>query len=232
MRKRRMVILGLAIGSWLAIACSSGSGGLIELGDGYERAPDLRENPGSGREAPPSSGDNPGSQGGGPSSSGGSSSGGGSTCPACDVKLDCLTGNDKVKITLKTENGQCSAGDGVTFDCTGKVFLNGTAIGTWQAAGTGYVVTVTDKGQTQSLTCTVSTTTTVPTGTGTTTAPTPTTTSVPPDAGTKTCADLLACCAKIANASLKSSCTSTYTALNGNNASCSAAYPSYASSCP
>jgi len=228
MRKRRIVILGLAVGSWLAIACSTGSGGLIELGDGYDRPPDLRDNPGNGREAPPLSGENPGSQGGGPGTSGS----GGSTCPPCDQRFTCVSGNEKDTIKLETVNGQCSAGKGVTLDCNGKFLLNGTAVGTWQGTGSSFTVTYTLDGKTETQTCTPATTT-APTSTGTTTAPTGTTTSVPPvDAGAKTCADLLACCGKIANASLKSSCNSAYTTLNPNNAQCSAVYPSYASSCP
>lgn len=228
MRKRRIVILGLAVGSWLAIACSSGAGGLAALGDGYERPPDLRENPGNGREAPPLTGDNPGSQGAGP---GGGA--GGSTCPPCDQRFSCVDGKEKDTITLSTVNGKCSAGKGVTLDCTGKVLLNGTAIGTWKGSAGSFTVTVTVDGQTQTQTCTPSTTTTTPTSTGTATAPTGTTTTVPPtDAGAKTCADLQACCAKITNASVKTSCTSNYESLKTNPASCSAVYPSYASFCP
>lgn len=233
MRKRRIVILGLTAGSWLAIACSSGSGGFAALGDGYDRPPDLRDKPGAGREAPPVSGDvpprtgdNPGSQGGGP--------GGANTCPPCDQKYSCVEGKDKESITLKTENGQCSAGKGVIFDCNGKILLNGTVIGTWTGSGSGFSVVATAEGQTTNLTCVPAPATTTPTGTVTPIpTPPPTTTTVPPvDAGAKTCADLLACCNKIANTSLKSSCTSTYNAIKTNNASCAATYPTYASSCP
>lgn len=230
MRKRRIVILGLTIGSWLAIACSTGSGGLAALGDGYDRPPDLREKPGAGREAPPLSGDVPPRTGDNPGSQGGGPAGGGGTCPPCDQTFDCVEGKDKDSVKLKTENGQCTAGKGIVLDCNGKVIANGTVVGTWQASGGGFTVVVTDRGETTTSTCVPGVPKPTPTGTVT---PVPTTTAVPPpDAGAKTCADLLACCNKIANASLKTSCTSTYNAIKTNNASCASAYPSYASSCP
>jgi hypothetical protein len=176
MRKRRNVILGLAITSWLAIACGSGVGALSTIDDGNDRPPDTRESPGVGREAPPTtrdvpptSQDNPGSQGGGPGAAAAT------TCPPCDGKLDCSANGKKTSITLKTVNGECSAGDDIVFDCAGKVLQKGTAIGSWKGSGDTYTVTVTVQGQSQTLACTKSTTTTAPTGT---------TTSVPPvDAG-------------------------------------------------
>ena len=181
MRKRRIVILGLVAGSWLAIACSSGGGGIIAVGDGYDTPPSTREKPGAGREAPPYSVDNPnpGEQGGG---------GGGANCPPCDVKLQCTAGGKKQSINLKTENGACSAGDGVTLDCSGHVVEKGNTIGTWAGANGVFTVNVTIDGKPTSLVCTASTTTPTPTGTGTGTTPTPTTTvTAPPptDAGTK-----------------------------------------------
>jgi hypothetical protein len=235
MRKRRIVILGLAVGSWLAIACSSGGGGIIDLGDGYDRAVDLRENPGNSREAPgagfdtpPVGADNPGSQGGG------GGGGGGSSCPPCDAKYDCTTNGKKTSISLKTDGNACSAGDGVTFDCSGKVLQGGQPIGTWQASGDSYTVTVMANGQSQTLTCTKSTQTTpTPTGTstGTSTGTVPTGTATTPP-GSKTCTDLAICCAKITNATIKNSCNMTVTGSQGNNATCNAAYPSFAPSCP
>jgi hypothetical protein len=185
MRKRRNVILGLAIMSWLAIACGSGVGALATTDDGYDSPPINRESPGPGREVPlttrdvpPNSRDNPGTQGGG-----GGGGGGGSACPPCDVKFDCLIGGkQKSTINLRTANGQCSAGEGVTFDCNGKVIQNGAAIGTWSAGpGSSYTVNVTQQGTPTTLICTKATSTPVPTNTGTSTAPTGT---VPPlDAG-------------------------------------------------
>jgi len=191
MRKRRNVILGLAIASWLAIACGSGVGALATVDDGYE-SPSIsgRDNPGPGREVPsttgrdlpPKIGDNPGSQGGGRGGGGG-----GAACPPCDVTLDCLVGTEKTNIPLKTVNGQCSAGKGVTFDCSGRVLQNGAVVGSWSGSGNSFTVTVSQQGQSQTLTCTKGKTTTVPTstGTGTSTSPTGTTTSVPFDAGIK-----------------------------------------------
>ena len=49
---------------------------------------------------------------------------------------------------------------------------------------------------------------------------------------THSCAELMACCAKITDASVKSSCEQTYTAVMSSESSCNAVYPSYAGSCP
>jgi hypothetical protein len=46
------------------------------------------------------------------------------------------------------------------------------------------------------------------------------------------CAELMACCAAIADANKKSACDQTYTAVMSSEASCNAIYPSYAASCP
>lgn len=204
MRKRRNVILALAVGSWLTIACSTGSGGLgTLLFDGYESPPDLRDKPPADRQAPgnsvesppktgdtpPRTGDNPGTAGGGTGTGtgtgGGKDAGGGGTCPPCDQTLDCTTSGKKTPLPLKTENGQCSAGDGIALDCTGKVLSNGQQVGSWSKSGGTYTIIATISGQTLSYVCTTKTTTDpVPTGTGTTTPPTdagPT----PTDAGTK-----------------------------------------------
>ena len=48
----------------------------------------------------------------------------------------------------------------------------------------------------------------------------------------KSCADLQACCAKIADASTKSQCDQTYAAVKSSEDSCNAVYPSFAASCP
>lgn len=197
MRKRRNVILALAIGSWLTIACSTGSGGLGTLFDGYDSPPNQRDNPGADRqsptgafESPPRTGDNPGSQGGGAGGGGtvAEGGGGGGTCPPCDTTLSCTSAGKKTTIPLKTENGQCSAGDGITLDCAGKVLMGGQQIGTWSASGETYAIGVTISGQAQAYVCTKKVATDpVPTstGTGTGTVPTGTATSPPTDAGTK-----------------------------------------------
>ena len=142
MRTRRNGILALAMGRWLAIAGSSGSGDIGALFDGYERAPDLRdkpgtdrENPGAGLDSPPKTGDNPGSQGGG---AGGAGADGGGSCPPCDTKLSCISAGKTTPLTLKTENGKCSAGDGITLDCAGRVLLAGQPVGAWSASGGSY----------------------------------------------------------------------------------------------
>jgi hypothetical protein len=188
MRKRRLVILGLVAGSWLAIACSSGGGGLIAVGDGYDTPPDTRDKPGAGREVPPSSIDDPTPNDPG---GGGGGGGGGASCPPCDQKLSCTDANQKKQsITLKTQNGQCSAGDGVTFDCQGHILQNGQSIGTWSGSNGTFTIKATSDGKSITLTCTAGASPS-PTGTGTGTAPTPTptptTTNNPPptDAGTK-----------------------------------------------
>ena len=156
MRKRRNVILGLVIASCLTIACGSGVGALATVDDGKEPAPIVRDNPGPGREpppqareAPPAFGDNPGTHGGG----------GGGACPACDVKLSCLIGKDKLSITLQTKNGQCvavstSTSGVVTFDCNGRITQNGTPVGTWSGSGNSYTITTTLDGQPTTVTCT------------------------------------------------------------------------------
>ena len=171
MRKRRNVILALAIGSWLAIACGSGNGPLATLDDGRDPPPITgrdnpgagRDNPGAGRDVPPASGDNPGARGGG----GGAGGGGATGCPPCNAKLECLVGTQKSSLTLKTVNGQCTAGDNLILDCAGKVVQNGTVVGSWSIAGDSYTFSVTDKGKVVTATCTKGATTTVPTSTGT-----------------------------------------------------------------
>ena len=50
--------------------------------------------------------------------------------------------------------------------------------------------------------------------------------------GMHTCAELMACCAKIADPNTKSACDQTYTAVMSSDANCNAVYPSYAASCP
>jgi hypothetical protein len=49
---------------------------------------------------------------------------------------------------------------------------------------------------------------------------------------THTCAELMACCAAIADASMKSSCDQTYMAVMSSEPGCNAVYPQYAASCP
>jgi hypothetical protein len=49
--------------------------------------------------------------------------------------------------------------------------------------------------------------------------------------GGKTCADLLACCNKLADAE-KTQCTQTHSAAGGNNTACNAIFSGYASKCP
>lgn len=184
MRKCRMVILGVVAGGWLAIACSSGGGGLIALGDGYDPPPNLREKPGSGRETPPSSVDNPGNQGGGPGA------GGGASCPPCAGKLSCTSDGKKSTLTFSTDSaGGCTVGDGVTFDCSGRVLEDGQPVGTWTGSDGNYTIVVAAKGQSTTYTCTAASSSPTPTGTGTPTTPTATPTSqptsVPTDAGTR-----------------------------------------------
>jgi hypothetical protein len=191
MEKRRNVIVGLTALSWLAIACSSGSGALFTGEDGNDRPTINRESPGSGRESPlttneapppgretpPPSGDNPGAQGGGGS--------GVNTCPPCDTRFDCTAGGERSDLTLQTVNGECSAGDGITFDCAGNVFENGVAIGTWTLAGDAFTVNVTSAIQSMSYVCTKLPNRPKPAGTatGAGTAPPSTVPPTPLDAG-------------------------------------------------
>lgn len=231
MRNCRNVILGSILASWVAIACSSGTGTVGAVGSGYEHPSDLRETPPRSRDTPPLSGDtpphsdeNPGSQGGGPGGGGG-----GENCPTCDGKYACLSNGKKESLNLKPQDDRtCSAGDGVVFDCTGKVTQAGTPIGTWSGAGGNYTVSVTVNGKSTTLTCAKSS------GTTTTDAGTVTPTPTPTDAGagTHTCTDLQACCAKITDAATKTSCTNAYNAVKTNESSCNTVYASFAGKCP
>lgn len=51
-------------------------------------------------------------------------------------------------------------------------------------------------------------------------------------AGQKTCADLKACCDKIADSTKKTVCTQTYEAIKTADTSCNAVYPQYSDACP
>lgn len=233
MRNRRNVILGGILASWVAIACSSGTGTVGAVGSGYEHPSDLRETPPQSRDTPPLSRDtpphsdeNPGSQGGGPGGGGG-----GENCPTCDGKYACLSNGKKQSLNLKPQDdGTCSAGEGIVFDCTGKVTQAGTPIGTWSGAGGNYTVNVMVNGQSTTLTCAKSSGTTT-TDAGTVT-PTPTPTPTDAGAGTHTCTDLQACCAKITDAATKTSCTNAYNAVKTNESSCNTVYASFAGKCP
>jgi hypothetical protein len=195
MRKRRANIVTsfgfLAITSFMAIACTAGSGPLALFDDPYDKAPDSREKPGdsrdnptlSGRDNPPGTIENPGTLGGGPA--------GGNGCPPCDGTFKCTNTvqnqTKSAKLVLKTVGGQCVGIDSKgkptgTLACGGAVIdEDGKSDGTWTASGSdGFVVTgttTTTVSSNGSTTTTTSTTTVTCTRESNSTTPIPTTTS-------------------------------------------------------
>lgn len=166
-RSRSNAVLGLAIGSWLTVACTAGFGAPAGIEDPYDSPPNSRESPGPGRESPgagfespgpgrappPASTENPGNQGGGPTANGGAPAGGATTCPPCNnFKLTCLvvtgTKRDSDNVELETKNGLCVY-DGdlvagtVVVECNGKLSVGGQQVGTWQQNGTTFSGTAT-----------------------------------------------------------------------------------------
>jgi hypothetical protein len=183
------IILGVAVASWFAIACTAGVSGAPNFDENtYDRPPSSRDRPPtSGRESVPSSRDvpelstdNPGTQGGG-------------NCPPCDGKFRCTgtvdgkASNSSSSIKLQTVNGECRVVDDddvAIIACGGAIITNGKNVGTWSssssnsftAIGTG---TVTINGERQQQTVTVTLTCTRDSGGTTQPVPTATVTAVP-----------------------------------------------------
>lgn len=162
MRKRRNILTScafLAFTSWMAIACTAGTGALAVFEDPYDRPPDTRDKPIdtrdnptlSGRDTPPGAIENPGTLGGGPAGPGGG-------CPPCDGTFKCTAvvqnQTASTSIVLKTVGGQCVAIDDKgkttsTLACGGTVIdAEDGNVGTWQASGDGFVATGTGKSTT------------------------------------------------------------------------------------
>ena len=152
-KNAKVVVIASLLGAAAVVACGSGSGQVIELGQAYENHPGDFNKPGvSNQEPPPTTtlataaadpangGKDKEKEGGtsGTTTSGGTSGTAGG-CPPCDGNFACditVTGSmtQRMTVPLATKNGACvlsSTNTEVTFACGGALTSQGSPVGTW-----------------------------------------------------------------------------------------------------
>jgi hypothetical protein len=238
---RTQLVLGIAVmGSSLALAAACSSTTSNGTGDGGTGTSGGTSGATSGGTSGATSGGTSGATSGGTSGGGvvgagkcGSSGSSTSTCTKAetDTYNSCLTGmcDSQYQAALGSgyKTGSYGGACGTYITCTQACACNDTAC--YMKCGQP------DSACTMALTSASSC--------AMTKCPPPACLTAGKDAGTSgtsgssggtmhTCAELMACCAKIADASTKSACDQTYTAVMSMESSCNAVYPSYAASCP
>jgi hypothetical protein len=237
---RTQLVLGIAVmGSSLALAAACSSTTSNGTGDGGTGTSGGTSGATSGGTSGATSGGTSGATSGGTSGGGVvgagkcGSSGSTSTCTQAetDTYNSCLTGmcDSQYQAALGSgyKTGSYGGACGTYITCTQACACNDTAC--YMKCGQP------DSACTMALTSASSC--------AMTKCPPPACLTAGKDAGTSgtsgssggtmhTCAELMACCAKIADASTKSACDQTYTAVMSMESSCNAVYPSYAASCP
>jgi hypothetical protein len=149
----KIVVIASLLGAAAIVACGSGSGQVIELGQPYENHPGDYAKPGVSNQDPPPTNtlataaadpanDGKDKDGGSSGGTSGTTTSGGPPpdgCPPCDGNFACditVTGSmtQRMTVPLATKNGACvltSTSTEVTFACGGALTSQGSNVGTW-----------------------------------------------------------------------------------------------------